>query len=133
VLANDDSTSVRNIGIEAVPMYNITPDRLRYHQKGVGNAYVLDLAGTRVYVSGDTEDTPEMLALTAIDLAFLCMSLPASMSPAQAASAALVFQPAVVYPYHYGRPLPIQDPGIFKSIVEARSDSIEVRLREWYP
>jgi L-ascorbate metabolism protein UlaG (beta-lactamase superfamily) len=129
VLANGETKTVEGIGIEAVPMYNTTPDRLKYHAKGRGNGYVLDLAGTRVYLSGDTEDIPEMRMLTAIDGAFLCMNLPFTMTPEQAASAVLEFKPKIVYPYHYRG----QDPAKFKSLVEAASRDIEVRLRDWYP
>jgi L-ascorbate metabolism protein UlaG (beta-lactamase superfamily) len=70
-----------------------------------------------------------MRQLEGIDLAFLCMNLPFTMTPQQAASAALEFQPRVVYPYHYRG----QDVAQFRSMVEAGSDAIEVRLRNWYP
>src|SRR5262249_17678899 len=81
VIANGENMTVDGIGIEAIPMYNTTPDRLQYHTKGRGNGYVLGLAGTRVYISGDTEDIPEMRQLTGIDGAFLCMNLPFTMTP----------------------------------------------------
>ena len=129
ILANGERASVGDIEIEAVAMYNLTADRLRYHTKGVGNSYVLGLAGTRVYVSGDTEDIPEMRALESIDLAFICMNLPFTMTPDQAASAVLEFKPRVVYPYHYRG----QDTGRFESLVEAGAAGIVVRLRNWYP
>ncbi len=129
VLANGGAVVVGDIGVEAVPMYNVTAGREQYHPKGAGNGYVLDLAGTRVYISGDTEDTPEMRALPDIDLAFVCMNLPYTMTTAQAASAVLAFRPAVVYPYHYRG----QDPELFKSSVEAGSDAVDVRVRNWYP
>lgn len=129
ILANGEATTVGDIRVEAVAMYNLTADRLQYHPKGVGNSYVLDLDGTRVYVSGDTEDIPEMRALTDIACAFLCMNLPFTMTPDQAASAALEFQPRVVYPYHYRG----QDTARFQSLVEEGSGEIEVRLRSWYP
>ncbi len=130
VLANGDSTEVGDIKVFAVPMYNTTPDRLRYHPKGRGNGYVIDFGGTRVYVSGDTEDTPEMRSLEDIALAFLCMFLPATMTGEQAASAALEFRPKVVYPYHYRGQ---NHPQVFKALIEAATDEIEVRLRNWYP
>lgn len=129
VVANGAKVTAAGIEIEAVPMYNTTQDRLRYHEKGRGNGYVLDLAGTRVYISGDTEDIPEMRALTDIALAFLCMNLPYTMTPQQAASAALEFQPRIVYPYHHSG----QNPETFRSLVEAGSQAIEVRIRDWYP
>lgn len=130
VLENGESTEVGDIKILAVPMYNITPERLKYHPKGRGNGYVIDFDGTRAYISGDTEDTPEMRALRDIALAFLCMFLPATMTGEQAASAALEFRPKVVYPYHYRGQ---NHPQVFKAIVEAATDAIEVRLRNWYP
>jgi L-ascorbate metabolism protein UlaG (beta-lactamase superfamily) len=128
-LANGDTTSVADVGVEAVAMYNITAGRLQNHPKGVGNGYVLNFDGTRAYVSGDTEDILEMRALEEIALAFLCMNLPYTMTPAQAASAALEFRPSIVYPYHYSG----QNPADFKELVEAGDAGIEVRLRDWYP
>jgi L-ascorbate metabolism protein UlaG (beta-lactamase superfamily) len=129
VVANGEKATAAGIEIEAVPMYNITQGRLQYHAKGRGNGYVLDLAGTRVYISGDTEDIPEMRVLPDIGLAFLCMNLPYTMTVQQAASAALEFQPRIVYPYHHSG----QNPETFRSLVEEGSDAIEVRIRDWYP
>ena len=131
VLANGETVEIAAIGVnvEAVPMYNLTADRLKYHPKGNGSGYVLDLDGTRVYIAGDTEDTPEMRALEDIDLAFLCMNLPYTMTVQQAASATLEFRPGVVYPYHYRG----ENPETYKGLVEAASDDIEVRVRDWYP
>lgn len=123
VLANGGTASVAGIEIEAVPMYNAR------HVKGEGNGYVLDLAGTRVYVAGDTEDIAEMRGLEDIALAFVPMNLPFTMTVEQAASAVLEFKPRVVYPYHYRG----QDTARFKSLVDAESQAIEVRLRQWYP
>jgi len=128
VLANGESADLGDIQIDALPMYNLTAGRLNYHTRGDGNGYVLDLEGTRVYISGDTEDIPEMRALRDINLAFICMNLPYTMTPQQAASAVLEFQPAVVYPYHYRG----ENPETFKSLVEESSENIEVRLRDWY-
>lgn len=134
VLANGKTMQSAGIGIEAVPMYNLTPERLKFHEKGRGNGYVLDFSGTRIYLSGDSEDIPEMRRLKRIDVAFVCMNLPFTMSAEQAASAVLEMQPKIVYLYHYrgqgenGS----QDPRKFKALVEARSKSIEVRVRDWY-
>ncbi len=107
-------------------MYNLTEDRLKFHSKGRGNGYVLTLGGKRIYISGDTEDVPEMRALKDIDVAFVCMNLPYTMSPEQAASAVKEFKPKAVYPYHY-RGSDVQK---FKELVGPAS---EVRIREWYP
>ncbi|MFC6490727.1 MBL fold metallo-hydrolase [Nitratireductor sp. GCM10026969] len=127
-LANDESTEVAGIGIEAIPAYNTTEDRLQYHPEGRDNGYVLSLMGGRVYIAGDTEDIPEMRALEDIDLAFVPMNLPYTMTVEQAASAVAEFAPMVVYPYHYRG----SDVERFKSLVEEESNDIEVRLAGWY-
>jgi L-ascorbate metabolism protein UlaG (beta-lactamase superfamily) len=133
VLANGEKAEVFGIGIEAVPMYNLTPERLRFHAKGRGNGYVLDVGGKRIYDSGDTEDIREMRELRDIDAAFLCMNLPYTMDVEQAASAVQEFGPKIVYPFHYrGAGGKRSDIGLFKRLVEEEGD-IEVRLLEWYP
>jgi L-ascorbate metabolism protein UlaG (beta-lactamase superfamily) len=128
VLANGEEADVLGVAIRAVPMYNLTPERLKFHAKGRGNGYVLTLGDRRVYLSGDTEDIPEMRALKGIDVAFLCMNLPYTMTVEQAASAAREFRPKIVYPYHYRG----SDIDQFRRLVGSDLD-IEVRLREWYP
>jgi L-ascorbate metabolism protein UlaG (beta-lactamase superfamily) len=127
VLANGETKSLHEIKIEAVPMYNLTQERLKFHDKGRGNGYVLRLGGKRVYISGDTEDIPEMRALKNIDVAFVCMNLPYTMDVTQAASAVREFRPRIVYPYHYRG----SDVEKFKSLVGNDRD-VEVRLRDWY-
>ncbi len=128
VLSNGQAETLLGIKIEAMPAYNLTPDRLKYHTKGRGNGYVLTLGGKRVYLSGDTEDIPEMLALKNIDVAFLCMNLPYTMTVEQAARAVRAFKPKVVYPYHYRG----SDLEKFKALVGTDA-GVEVRLRDWYP
>ncbi len=127
VLANGEARSVGGISIEAVPMYNTTPDRLQYPTKGRGNGYVVSLGGKRVYISGDTEDIPEMRALENIDVAFVCFNLPYTMTEEQAASAVREFAPKIVYPYHYRG----SDLDKFKRLVGSDKD-IEVRVGNWY-
>jgi L-ascorbate metabolism protein UlaG (beta-lactamase superfamily) len=127
VLTNGESKSLLGIAIEAVPMYNTTADRTKYHTKGRGNGYVLTLADKRVYLSGDTEDIPEMRALKNIDVAFLCMNLPYTMTPEQAADAVREFRPTIVYPYHCRG----SDLEKFKKMV-GDDAGVEVRLRDWY-
>ncbi len=126
VLANGETAEVAGVTIEAVPMYNTTEGRLQYHEKGVGNGYVLTIGGKRIYIAGDTEDIPEMRALTAIDAAFIPMNLPYTMTVEQAADAVKAFKPGIVYPYHYGE----SDVNQFKSLV---GDASDVRLLDWYP
>lgn len=132
VINNAETKKVHDISIEAIPMYNLREEALKFHDKGRGNGYVLNFGETRVYISGDTEDIPEMRALENIDIAFVCMNLPFTMPVASAADAVLDFKPKIVYPYHYrGRP-EISDTSLFKKLVNDKSSKIEVRLRDWY-
>ncbi len=133
VLNNGDSKERFGISVEAIPMYNLRKEALKFHEKGRGNGYVITIDGKRLYFSGDTEDIPEMRALKNIDMAFVCMNLPYTMTVESAADAVLAFQPKQVYPYHYrGRP-EISDVAAFKRIVEAGNKQIEVVQLNWYP
>jgi L-ascorbate metabolism protein UlaG (beta-lactamase superfamily) len=127
-VANGQTVTVDTIGIEGVPMYNITEDRLKFHDKGRGNGYVVTLGGRRVYIAGDTEAHPEMKALKGIDVAFVPMNLPYTMTPEQAAEGVLAFKPRIVYPYHHRG----SDVAAFAKLVGA-DPGIEVRQRTWYP
>lgn len=131
VIANGESVEWGTSVIEAVPMYNLTPERQSFHPKGKGNGYVVTLGGTRVYIAGDTEDIPEMRALEDIDVAFVCMNLPYTMDVAAAADAVLEFKPKVVIPYHYRGQGGMSDLDAFRSLV-ASDPNIEVRLLDWY-
>jgi L-ascorbate metabolism protein UlaG (beta-lactamase superfamily) len=128
-IANGEATSANGIGIEAVPAYNLTADRLQFHPRGRDNGYVLAIDGRRVYVAGDTEDIPEMRALEGIDIAFVPMNLPYTMDVVQAASAVREFAPRVVYPYHYGE----SDTAEFLRLVTEAGGTTEVVLADWYP
>ena len=128
-IANGERTTANAIGIEAVPAYNLTEDRLQFHPQGRDNGYVLEIDGRRVYIAGDTEDIPEMRALQGIDIAFVPMNVPYTMDVAQAASAVADFAPGVVYPYHYGE----SDVGEFLMLVTEAGGPTEVVLVNWYP
>jgi L-ascorbate metabolism protein UlaG (beta-lactamase superfamily) len=131
VMKNGESKQVAGITIEAVPMYNLhrgPSSGQLYHDKGRGNGYVLTLGDKRIYLSGDTECTPEMKALKNIDVAFVCMNLPYTMPVSEAAECAKAFQPKIVYPYHYKGSNLDQ----FKEALKDQK-SIEVRIRDWYP
>jgi L-ascorbate metabolism protein UlaG (beta-lactamase superfamily) len=127
-VANGQTVTVDTIPIEGVPMYNITEDRLKFHNKGRGNGYVVTLGGRRVYIAGDTEAHPEMKALKSIDVAFIPFNLPYTMTPEQAAEGVLAFKPRIVYPYHYRG----SDMAAFAKAVSA-DKNIEIRQRNWYP
>lgn len=125
-VANGGTTEHAGLPIAATTAHNTTPDRMQYHPVGVGNGYLITFADKVVYVAGDTEPTPEMLKLTGIEVAFLPMNLPYTMTPEQAAEAINTFKPRIVYPYHYGE----SDLSVLETAVE---DGTEVRLRNWYP
>ena len=128
-LANGESTEMLGVKIESVPMYNLQrgpePGKL-YHDKGRGDGFVLTFGDKRVYLSGDTECTDEMKSLQNVDVAFVCMNLPYTMPPSEAAACVNAFKPKVVFPYHY-RGSNLDE---FASAVQP---GIEVRKRNWYP
>ena len=129
VLRNGESREFGAWKIEAVPAYNLkrgsAPGKL-FHEKGHGNGYVLTYGGKRFYVSGDTEDVPEMKALANIDVAYVCMNLPYTMPPEEAAAAVRAFKPRVAIPYHYRG----SDLKVFEKALEG--SGVEVRLRDFY-
>lgn len=125
-VANGEDTSLNGIDVSAIAAHNVTEDRMQYHPVGVGNGYVLTFGDKQVYVAGDTEPTDDMLALTGIEVAFLPMNLPYTMTPEQAVEAINTFKPRIVYPYHYGD----SDLAVLETGVGADT---EVRLRNWYP
>jgi L-ascorbate metabolism protein UlaG (beta-lactamase superfamily) len=133
IIANGETTEAfdGSLEIEAFPMYNLVRKRDNgefYHPKGRGNAYILTMDGARVYISGDTECTPEMKALEDIDAAFLSMNLPYTMPPSEAAECVRAFEPDVLYPYHFRG----QNPEELNGLLGADSE-VEVRLLQWYP
>ncbi|MFT4795609.1 MAG: L-ascorbate metabolism protein UlaG (beta-lactamase superfamily) [Paracoccaceae bacterium] len=126
-IANGGAMMVGDMKLDAVPAYNTTEERLKYHPKGRDNGYVLTIDAMRIYIAGDTEDTPEMRALTDIDLAFVPMNLPYTMDVGAAASAVNAFKPRAVYPYHYRD----SDPMEFARLVEA-AGGVMVHQGPWY-
>ena len=130
VIGNGDTTTFHKWKITAVPMYNINhnqPNGQPFHDKGRGNGYVLNYGGKNFYFAGDTEGTPEMRALKNIDVAFIPMNLPYTMTPDEAADAVKAFHPKVAIPYHYKG----QDITVVKKDLEG--SGVEVRLLDWYP
>ncbi len=133
VLGNGKETTQMGVRIKAIPMYNLPEASDSRHTKGRGNGYVLLLGGKSIYISGDTEDIPEMRSLKDIDVAFICMNEPYTMDINQAAGAVLEFKPKIVYPYHYRGQNGLSDVESFKKSVNSGSTAIDVRLRNWYP
>jgi L-ascorbate metabolism protein UlaG (beta-lactamase superfamily) len=129
ILRNGETKTIGAWTIEAVPMYNLTrgPSAGQlYHDKGRGNGYVITYGGLRIYVAGDTENIPEMRALKNIDVAFVPMNLPYTMTPQEAAAAVKAFKPKIVYPYHYMG----SDLKAFETALNG--SGVEVRIRDWY-
>ena len=129
VLKNGESKTAGKWTIQAIPMYNEKrgpgPGQL-YHDKGRGNGYIVTYGGLRIYIAGDTENIPEMRALKNIDVAFVPMNMPYTMTPEEAAEAVKAFKPKVVYPYHYQG----SDLKVFE--VALKGSGVEVRIRDWY-
>jgi len=127
VMKNGDDRTVAGLKIEAVPAYNLVnkrPDGTPFHPRGNGNGYIITFGDTRVYVAGDSENTPEMKALRDVAIAFLPMNLPYTMTPELVADAARAFRPRILYPYHYGN----TDPQLLVKLL-ADAPGIEVRVR----
>jgi len=128
VMKNGDVKTFLGIPVEAVPAYNLVNMRSPgnpYHPKGAGNGYVITFKDKRVYIAGDTENTPEMKALKDIYAAFLPMNLPFTMTPEMVADAARAFRPKILYPYHFG------DTDVQKLVTLLKDEKgIEVRIRK---
>lgn len=133
ILKNGETTTQKSIGIEAVPMYNIPESTSAFHTKGRGNGYILSSSGKRVYIAGDTSATSEMKALKNIDIAFIPMNLPYTMSVEEAAQGVLAFKPKVVHPYHYREQNGFSNIKKFKELVEKGNPSIKVEIINFYP
>jgi L-ascorbate metabolism protein UlaG (beta-lactamase superfamily) len=128
-IANGETKEVAGVRVTAVPMYNLVrgpEEGGLFHDKGRGNGYLLEIGGQTVYVAGDTECTPEMKALTGVDVAFVPMNLPYTMPPEEAAACVAAFRPTVVYPYHHAK-------SDLTGFAAAVGEGVEVRMREWYP
>jgi L-ascorbate metabolism protein UlaG (beta-lactamase superfamily) len=128
VMKNGDIKTIDGFEIEAVPAYNIVnrqPNGQPYHPKGSGNGYVIAFGDKRVYVAGDTENTPEMEKLAGVDVAFLPMNLPYTMTPEMAAEAALALKPKILYPYHFGETDTAKIVDLLK-----KNPAIDVRIRK---
>ena len=133
VMKNNERKDVKGLSIMATPMYNLPESADSRHTKGRGNGYVLEKESYRVYIAGDTSGTPEMRALTDIDIAFVPMNLPYTMSVEDAAEAVKAFHPAKVYPYHYRGESGFSDVNRFKTLVEEANVGTKVILLNWYP
>jgi L-ascorbate metabolism protein UlaG (beta-lactamase superfamily) len=127
VMNNGDVKTIEGLAIKAVPAYNLVHKRdtgQPYHPKGDGNGYLITFGDENVYVAGDSENIPEMKALKGIDIAFLPMNLPFTMTPEMVADAVLAFKPKILYPYHFG------ETDTPKLLALLKDSGIEVRIRK---
>lgn len=126
VMQEGSRQELKGVVVEAVPAYNIVNERAPgqpFHPKGQGLGYVLTIGGKKFYVAGDTENTPEMKGLKNIDVAFLPMNLPYTMTPEMVADAAKAFRPKILYPYHFG------ETDTNKIVEMMKGTGTEVRIR----
>ncbi len=124
IMKNGDIKMWNGIKIEAVPAYNLTPNKEEFHPKSRDNGYILTIGDKRFYIAGDSENTPEMKAVKNIDVAFLPMNQPYTMTPEQLADAAAAIHPKILYPYHTGE----TDLELLKSLM-LKYPNIELRIR----
>jgi len=128
IMKNGETRTVQGITVEAVPAYNIKHMKAPgqpFHPKGEGNGYIVTFGDKRVYIAGDTENIPEMKTIKAIDVAFLPMNLPYTMTPEMVADAAKAFRPKILYPYHMGE----TDASRLTALLKDEK-GIEVRIRD---
>lgn len=133
ILNNGETHELKGFKITAIPMYNLPQSKDAMHVKGRGNGYVVERNGERLYISGDTEDIPEMRNLKDIDVALVSMNLPYTMPVDQAAEGVLAFKPKKVIPYHYRGKNGLSDVEEFKRLVNEGNNNIQVELLDWYP
>ena len=127
VMRNGETREVGGLTVNAVPAYNIVnkrPDGLPFHPKGAGNGYIVTFGDTRIYIAGDTENTPEMKGLQNISVAFLPMNLPYTMTPEMVADAVRAFRPRILYPYHFG------ETDTSRVVDLLKGEDVEVRIRK---
>ncbi len=132
VLGHGEKKERFGITVEAIPMHNIKKEVLKSHEKGLGNGYVLELEGERIYISGETKYIPETSTLEDIDKAFVCLNLSNNRTIERAADAVLKFQPKQVYPYNYHNSEGFSDMQKFKALVNQANNKIDVKLLDWY-
>ena len=114
---------VEGVHIEAVAAYNTSEGHTQFHPREREDCgYILTLGGTRIYIAGDTELTSEMKALKSIDVAFLPVNQPYTMTIEQASEAVKALSPAVFYPYHYGQVEEKTDLDALKASLEGVTD-----------
>jgi parallel beta-helix repeat protein len=99
-LGPGQTVELAGLHITGVAAYNITKTNHPKANNWLG--FLVELGGKRLYFAGDTDLTPEMKALTDIDVAFLPAGGTYTMDAVEAAEATRYFQPRLAIPYHWG-------------------------------
>lgn len=90
------------VAVEAVPAYNVEPERLEMHPQANGwLGYALTVDGVRYYAAGDTDQNPDNEQV-ACDVALVPIGGTYTCDPHQAAAFVNALRPKVVVPIHYG-------------------------------
>ncbi|NJC26402.1 MBL fold metallo-hydrolase [Neolewinella antarctica] len=130
-MANGDTLDYKGNSIMAVPAYNFPA--APFHTKGEFNGYVIELGGERIYFSGDTGPAPELEELRNIDVAFVCMNQPYTMTVDKAADLVSKFRPGLVRPYHYrNKDGSFSDLEEFRKLVKEKAPAVKVLIEDWY-
>lgn len=117
-----------DVKVEAVAAYNTSEHQLQFHPKEREDCgYIVTLGGAvRIYMSGDTEPTEELRAVKDIDIAFISVNQPYTMTPEQAVEAVKAIQPKIYYPYHYGQ---VDEPTDVEALAKMLDGVCDVRIR----
>ncbi|MCK4544966.1 MBL fold metallo-hydrolase [candidate division WOR-3 bacterium] len=94
-----EEIELKDFKFKTVPAYNI--DKYFHPKANKWVGYILNIAGVKVYHSGDTDRIPEMQDMN-VDIALLPVSGTYVMTAEEAAEAALDIKPDVAIPMHYG-------------------------------
>ena len=126
MLPGNLSNPFDGVSVRAVPAYNISEGHTDFHPKAREDCgYIVTLGGTNIYIAGDTEDNEDVLALQGVDVAFLPVNQPYTMTIEQVARVVSSIKPALFYPYHYGQ---VEEKTDIEALVKMLDGLCEVRV-----
>lgn len=131
IVGPGDMLEVKGVKVEAIPAYNVKPDRLGFHPRGKGYVgYIIELDRVRIYHAGDTDFIPEMKNIN-VDVALLPVSGTYVMDYKEAVEAAKAVKPELAIPMHYGTIVGgLGDAERFKGAVEKEGIRVEILEKE---
>ena len=129
IINPDEKHFVKGVSIKSIHAYN--DKRFRnpgepFHPRGEGMGVVIEMDGTKIYHSGDTDMIGEMKALEKeeIDVALLPIGGTYTMDIKEAVEAVKTIKPHTVIPIHYNMLSNTEaDPKEFKRKVESTTDT----------